>query len=283
MTAAFAACVLGIGAASMPAGAVEPAAQSKAATKHAPVEMLRDENGDPLRIFDSQLVSTNWSGYVLPKFLTGKNYTAAQASWTVPEVFFDGIESASASWIGIGGFCKSKKCKRGDVDKTLIQLGTEQDAISDGDINYYAWYEMLPKAETLTPLVVSPGDRITASLSCTGKCKNKQSWTLSIMNETTGNSWSKVVTYKASKLSVEVIQEAPSDQHGVLPLADFGTVSFTDTTADAVGLNFSEGDSLVLQDPNGGASSNVSVPDATMDGFSACFSPDSTLATCTSP
>jgi hypothetical protein len=275
--------MLVIGAASIQAGAVEIAAQSKAATKHAPVEMLRDENGDPLHVIDSQLVSSNWSGYILPKFLTRKNYTTAQATWTVPEVFFDGIESASASWIGIGGFCKSKKCKQGDVDKSLIQLGTEQDAISDGETNYYAWYEMLPEAEIPTTLVVNPGDRITASLSCAGKCKKKQSWTLSIMNETTGNSWSNVVTYESSKLSVEVIQEAPSDQHGVLPLADFSTVTFSDTTANADGVNFSEGDSLVLEDPDGGASSNVSVPDSTMDGFNACFSADSTLAACTSP
>jgi FlaG/FlaF family flagellin (archaellin) len=272
-----------IGAASIQAGAVGIAAQSKAATKHAPVEMLRDENGDPLHVIDRQLVSSNWSGYILPKFLTRKNYTTAQATWTVPEVFFDGIESASASWIGIGGFCKSKKCKQGDVDKSLIQLGTEQDAISDGETNYYAWYEMLPQAEIPTTLVVNPGDRITASLSCAGKCKKKQSWTLSIMNETTGNSWSNVVTYESSKLSVEVIQEAPSDQQGVLPLADFSTVTFSDTTANADGVNFSKGDSLVLEDPDGGASSNVSVPDSTMDGFNACFSADSTLAACTSP
>jgi hypothetical protein len=82
---------------------------------------------------------------------------------------------------------------------------------------------------------------------------------------------------------VEVIQEAPSDQLGVLPLADFSTVTFSDTTANADGVNFSEGDSLVLEDPDGGASSNVSVPDSTMDGFNACFSADSTLAACTSP
>jgi hypothetical protein len=272
-----------IGAASIQAGAFQIAAQSKPAPKHAPVEMLRDENGNPLHVLDSQLVSGNWSGYILPKFLTKKNYTAGQATWIVPEVFPDGIESASSSWIGIGGFCKSKKCKKGDIDKSLIQLGTEQDVSSDGVTNYYAWYEMLPQAETPTTLPVNPGDRITASLSCAGKCKNKQSWTLSILNETTGDSFSKVVTYKSSKLSVEVIQEAPSDQHGVLPLADFGSITFSDSTADAESVNFSLGDSLVLEDPNVGASSNVSVPDSTLDGFNACFSPDSTLAACSSP
>ena len=263
------------------AGSSSPAIArpARAGARHAPVEILRDAIGDPLRTKDLQFISTNWSGYVLPKFLTKKNYTAAQATWIVPEVFFDGIESASSSWVGIGGFCKSKKCKQGDDDKTLIQLGTEQDAISDTETDYYAWYELIPGAEIPTMLAVKPGDLITASLICAGKCKNKQSWTLSMTNETSGHSWSQVVTYESSKLSVDVIQEAPSDQNGTLPLADYGTATFSDIAADAADANLSEAESLVMENTHG-ESANVSAPNSTLNGFTACFSPDSTLAPC---
>ena len=221
----------------------------------------------------------NWSGYVLPKFQTRKKqYTAAQATWTVPEVFFGGVESASLSWIGIGGFCKNKKCEK--VDESLIQLGTGQDAITDTETDYFAWYEVLPSGLIPITLEVNPGDVITASLSCAGKCKKKhQSWTLSMTDETTGKNWSQVVTYESSKLSVEWIEEAPAGKGGVLPLADFGTATFSQATADDVSADLSSGDSIVMENPHG-QTSNVSAPNSTQDGFSACFSPDSTLASC---
>lgn len=253
-----------------------------------PVEVLRDGNGDPLRTHDMKFVSGNWSGYVLPKFQTKKHYTAAQATWTVPTVTFHGVESASSSWIGIGGFCTSKKCA--SVDQTLIQLGTEQDAISDTETDYYAWYEMLPNFSIPTPLAVSPGDTITASLSCTGDCSTGQ-WTLSMMNETTTQSWSQDFTYGSPNLSAEVIEEAPTglnqkNQLVVLPLADFGKASFTATTAESISVDLSKGDSIVLIDrqPHHMVdSSNVSAPDSTKDGFNACFNNHKLLAKCAKP
>lgn len=282
IAAAFAVCVLEIGATSMPAGAVEPAAQSKAATKHAPLEVLFDANGDPLRTIDSKLTSRNWSGYVLPHYLTKKSYTAGQATWTVPTVTYDGVEAASASWIGIGGFCTSKKCT--EVDRTLIQLGTEQDAISEGEISYYAWYEILPAEESPTSLEVNPGDVITASLSCEGDCEDNQ-WTLAMTNETTSETWSHVISYESSELSLEVIQEAPSGEDSILPLADFGTITFS-TTANSAGANLSKGDRLVIEDeqsPHEFESSNVSSLDTTDDGFNACFNAHKKLIKCRKP
>ena len=267
------------------AGAWSPAiaGQSRAGRKHAPVEVLRDENSDPLRTFDGRLTSTNWSGYVVAEFQTKQHYTAAQATWTVPTVTYDGFEAWSSSWIGIGGFCENKKCA--PQDYTLIQLGTEQDAVSPSQTDYYAWYEMLPDAEIPTSLVVNPGDVITASLSCAGPCESPQSWTLSMTNVTTGDSWSDVFSYESPELSVEVIEEAPYSG-GVLPLADFDRVTFSDTTADSAIVNFSKGDSLVMEDRQGRhlyQSSNASRLVSTKNGFNACFSPDSTLATCVSP
>ena len=225
----------------------------------------------------------NWSGYVLSKFMTGEHYTAAQATWIVPQVFFDGIQSASSSWVGIGGFCKSKKCGRHQEDNSLIQLGTEQDSLSDADSQYYAWYEVLPGAEiVINSLPVNPGDVITASLSCAAKCNTKTLWTLSMTNETTGDTWSLPVKYKSSRLSVDIIEEAPFSG-GILPLADFDKATFSDISANSAPINLSEGESVIMEDDQGGEeteSSNVSAPNSSMDGFAACFSDSSTLATC---
>ena len=252
--------------------------------KHMPVEVLRDASGDPLRTIDSKLVSSNWSGYVLPKFLTKHHYMIAQATWTVPTVTFHNIEAASSSWIGIGGFCTSKKCNQ--VDESLIQLGTEQDALSDTASDYYAWYEMLPDFAIPTSLGVSPGDVITASLSCAGDCLSTQVWTLSMTNETTSQSWTQDFDYPSANLSLEVIEEAPTGGGGVLPLANFGKATFSNTTSSSMSVNFSKGDSIVLEDrqPHQRVeSSNVSAPAPTKDGFNACFNNSKTLAKCTKP
>ena len=264
------------------AGASSPAiaGQSRLGVKHAPIKVYRDENGDPLRTIDGALVNQIWSGYALPEFETGNLYTSAQATWTVPAVSYEGVEALSASWVGIGGFCEDSECDV--VDETLIQLGTAHAALTATKTEYWAWYEMLPKASIRTNLKVKPGNVITASLSCAGTCTGKQKWTLSMTNETTHKSWHKHVTCKSPNLSAEWIEEAPSSRSGILPLADFGTETFTQSMANAASANLSTGDSLIMEDPSG-QSSNVSAPNLTEDGFNACFSPDSTLATCDSP
>jgi hypothetical protein len=258
------------------------AGSTRPVAKH-PIKLIRDAKGDPIRRKSGEFESMNWSGYVLPKFITGEHYTAAQATWIVPQVFFDGIQSASSSWIGIGGFCKDTKCGRHQEDKSLIQLGTEQDSFSDTDAQYYAWYEMLPGAENqIFSLPVNPGDVITASLSCAAKCNKKTLWTLSMTNETTGDTWSLPVKYKSSRLSVDVIEEAPFSG-GILPLADFGTATFSDVTANSAPVNLSQGVSVVMEDDQGDEgteSSNVSAPNSSMNGFAACFSDSNALASC---
>jgi hypothetical protein len=263
------------------------------ARSHAPIEVLRDESRNPLRqeagltrgLAQAQLTSTNWSGYALPRFETRKTYTEAEATWTVPSVvFLDAPAGASveysSNWLGIGGYCKNKKCRA--VDQKLIQLGTEQDAMLGGDTQYYAWYEMLPAASiVISSLVVNPGDVITASLVCAKRCAGRQSWTLSMTDETSGQSWSTVVKYQASKLSAEWIEEAPWFD-GVLPLADFGTTNFSASTTNGTAANLSKGDSIVMLN-SAGETSNVSEPSATLDGFNACWGNDNGLTPCAAP
>jgi hypothetical protein len=245
--------------------------------------ILRDDNGDPLKTFDNRYITSNWSGYVLPEFQTKKQYVAAQVSWIVPTVTYKGHPAFSSSWVGIGGFCEDKNCS--SEDTTLIQLGTEQDTISKSETDYYAWYEMLPEAEILIPTItVSPGDMITASLSCSGTC-NTGDWTLSMTDETTGASWSDGFSYSSNNTSAEVIQEAPYDG-GVLPLADYRKATFSATTANSASANLSKGVSVVMIDSQPHketATSNVSHLSSTNDGFNTCFNAAKGLAGCSKP
>jgi len=91
------------------AGSSSPAIAGSAKTvlKHAPIQLLRDRDGNAVADVSGALESPNWSGYILAKFQTGQKYKAITATWTVPDVVFQGVEAASAEWVGIGGFSKT--------------------------------------------------------------------------------------------------------------------------------------------------------------------------------
>ena len=247
------------------------AGPARTASKHAPIQLLRDRDGNPVADVTGAMESPNWSGYILAKFQTGAEVQGHPATWTVPDVVFQGVDAFSAEWVGIGGFCKNAQCnKQKDIDKTLIQLGTAQEAFGTSDLQYFAWYEMLPNAPITTPLAVSPGDVITASLTCEGKCKGNARWTLSFTNETTSGTFSKTVKYKSPNLSAEWIEEAPVSGDSVLPLADYDTTTFSNGTVNGDTANLSDAISVVMLNPNG-QTSNVSAPDPSLDGFRVCF------------
>jgi hypothetical protein len=136
----------------------------------------------------------------------------------------------SASWVGIGGSCLNADCA--SVDSTLVQTGTAQIIESDGTTVYYAWYELLPASETVigTPTTnpVFPGDSIKASVTCVNNCtaNQQQLWSISIKDLTQNWSYSIQVAYASSLASAEWIEEAPTANGNVLPLANYGTVTF---------------------------------------------------------
>jgi hypothetical protein len=167
--------------------------------------------------------STNWSGYDVTG---GGPYTTVSASWTQPEVNCTRTPTAYSSfWVGLDGW------KTPSVEQTGVEAGC-----FEGTPLYFAWYEMYPKAAKMLPRkdFVSPGDRFTATVTYIGKNKFK----LALSDTTRG--WSYTVT-KASKSaergSAEVIGEAPSAGTEILPLSDFGTVSFTNASVEGVPLS----------------------------------------------
>ena len=273
-----------------------------AAVRHAPIQVRRNPDGSVKRGLRGEMQSSNWSGYAIASYMSaspfatkggkpggsgsggggsGGSYTSAQLTWVVPSVTYgsstDTTNSSeySANWVGIGGFCENALCTK--LDHTLIQLGTEQDVSPSGKIDYYAWYEMLPQSETplsTTTDPVSPGDTMTASLSCGTTCsQKKQTWLLTMTDTRSGApiwTWSQSFPYGSSEASAEWIEEAPYSG-GVLPLADFGTASFSATGgADGASPSLTtSANGIQMKDP-WGQTSNPSDPDSS-DDFNACW------------
>jgi hypothetical protein len=161
--------------------------------------------------------STNWSGYAV----TGNRFTSVSASWTQPKATCSGT-AYSSFWVGLDG----------DTSNTVEQTGTDADC-SGSTPQYYAWYEMYPKYPVNLRNTVLPGDKLTASVTTNGS----GGFTLKISDSTQG--WTNTTTarLKSAKLaSAEVIAEAPSSSGGVLPLANFGSVSFTGASANGTSL-----------------------------------------------
>jgi hypothetical protein len=130
--------------------------------------------------------------------------------------------SYSAAWIGIGG----------EFDSSLIQAGTEQDSIN-GVGTYSAWYELLPNNEvTVGSLNISPGDRITASISLSDPLTN--TWLIEI-NDSFSGQYYRNVSYASSMLSAEWILERPRINDVLRNLADFSELTFTGCAATVGG------------------------------------------------
>jgi Peptidase A4 family len=168
--------------------------------------------------------SNNWSGYVA----SGKTFSSVAGSWVQPTVTCNGGSTYSAYWVGLGG--------TSGQGGALEQTGTQADCSSDGQPHYFAWYELVPAGPVNLDLSVNPGDRMSARVSVNGTAV-----TLSLTDDTTGAAVTKNVQMSnPDTSSADWIAEAPSacDQSGgcsQLPLADFGTVSFTNATATAGG------------------------------------------------
>lgn len=160
--------------------------------------------------------SDNWSGYAATGFGL---YTSVSSTWKQPAVTCKKSSNNYASfWVGLDG----------DTTGTVEQTGTEANCES-GKPTYGAWYEMFPKAPVGFPASedpVAPEDEIKASVTSIGGGE----FVLSLSDVTKGWTATETKKLKSAKLSsAEVIAEAPSGNR-ILPLADFGTISFSEAT-----------------------------------------------------
>jgi hypothetical protein len=168
----------------------------------------------------SNSTSSNWSGYAV----TGGTYKTVTSNWVQPAVSCNGT-AYSSFWVGIDG----------DTSGTVEQTGTEADCNGSTPV-YSAWYEMYPKFPVNYSNPVVPGDHFTGTVTTDGA----GNFTLTLSDTTRG--WTQSVAKRlrsANLASAEVIAEAPSSSGGVLPLANFGTVSFSGAKVNGATLTSS--------------------------------------------
>jgi hypothetical protein len=166
--------------------------------------------------------SSNWSGWAD----VGKRYTSTAATWRQPSVHCTLLAPTySAFWVGLDGV----------VSGTVEQTGTSADCDALGRAHYYGWYEFFPNFPVNYSNPVVPGDLMQASTTYIGSGRYR----LILIDVT--RKWSHTVTGSvagAANKSAEVIAEAPSSGTSgrVLPLANFGSVTFTSATVNGAPL-----------------------------------------------
>jgi hypothetical protein len=177
--------------------------------------------------------SENWAGYVVTSN-DDSGFSAVSGQWTEPKVACtaNAQPTYSAYWVGLGG--------GGQQSSALEQIGTQADCSAAGTARHYAWYELVPSAPVKLSLKIDPGDRIWARTAVNGA-----QVTLLITDQTSHQTWSKTLTMASTTpdtSTAEWVAEAPSECAGAtvsnctpLPLADFGTTTFTDAHATSAG------------------------------------------------
>ena len=179
-------------------------------------------------------VSSNWAGYAISDPATIAGTVPAQplafsdvtATWVQPKANCTGVKAAaySAFWVGLGGFSTSSTA--------LEQVGTESDCTDAATPSYFAWYEIVPAPSVRINLKINPGDTITTAVVVNGSDVVVQ-----VKDRTRGTNFIKhLPAVNPDVSSAEWIAEAPSEcgtACRVLPLANFGSVSFSRLAAVA--------------------------------------------------
>jgi Peptidase A4 family len=186
--------------------------------------------------------STNWSGYAA----TGRTFTSVSASWTEPTGTCSGSAKYSSFWVGLDGYNSS----------SVEQTGSEVDC-SGSTPEYYSWYEMYPAYPVNFSNTVLPGDHFQGSVTYNGS----GNYTLVLSDTTRG--WSHTVHASlsgAANSSAEVIAEAPccTASGGILPLAHFSPVTFTNATANGSAIGSFSPTQIIMVNNSGQAKDSIS-------------------------
>jgi Peptidase A4 family len=167
--------------------------------------------------------ASGWAGYVVRA--GGRAFTEVGGTWTEPRIVCNRPQSSAAFWVGIGGAERDSRA--------LEQIGTSADCSESGLPWYSAWYQLVPAPPVDIPVVVRPGDRVTARLGVRGRTVD-----LEFRNRSTGASFAtEVIASSPETDSAEWIAEAPAtcftEDCVPLPLADFARVVFSNAYASA--------------------------------------------------
>ncbi len=185
------------------------------AAQHSTLAQEQRRSNDIQAVESKAVYGDNWSGYMAVSDLRNPKplVTGVSGTWQIPEVtgacnIANPVRSLydTMMWVGIGGTPN---------DPSLIQIGTDN-VFKDGQMDYFAWYELLPDNPIRIDLEVRPGDTITASIRLVDSQKNL--WELYIKNLTTGKAADPItLSYKSSRLTAEWIAEGPTGKYDGYP------------------------------------------------------------------
>ena len=162
--------------------------------------------------------SLNWAGYAADR--AGTTFRQVSASFPVPYLNCQGTTpSYSSHWVGLDGLGSS----------SVEQVGIEADCTGSA-AQYYAWYEMYPKAVTIV-FPVRAGNAVQASVTYK---QSTRKFVLMLRDTTNGRHLIRTLKCAAKvclRSSAEIISEAPSNgTGGILPLADYRAEGFSGST-----------------------------------------------------
>ena len=213
----------------------------------------------------TDVASENWAGYAATG--TAGSLTSVSSSWAQPTVTCGATDTFSSFWVGLDG----------DGAPTVEQTGTAKPSCAGGSRVLPGLVQDFPNAPVFFANPVQPGDAMSAAVVSDGD----GTFTLTLTDRHSGlrDPVHPAELSRTRRLgSAEVIAEAPSNGM-VLPLADFGTVNFSNATVD----NAPIGDSANLSELTMESGSGVALatPSALTGGnaFSVTSDSDGTVTT----
>ncbi|KAL1303150.1 hypothetical protein AAFC00_006580 [Neodothiora populina] len=180
--------------------------------------------------------STNWAGAVL----IGSGYKGVSGEFTIPDPSLPfgsssgGLHSASA-WVGIDG---------DTCETAILQTGVDFNN-ENGQVSFDAWYEWYPDySYDFSGIGFSVGDKVRVSIDAT----STRAGVATVENLSKGTKVSHTFSGESDALCetnaewiVEDFTEISGGSESLVPLVDFGTVTFTDayatTSGGTVGLS----------------------------------------------
>ncbi|KIK61928.1 hypothetical protein GYMLUDRAFT_96327 [Collybiopsis luxurians FD-317 M1] len=169
--------------------------------------------------------SGNWSGAVLTSPPAGETFTTASGTFTVPTMVTGNGDGAAAAWVGIDG----------DTFPTAILQAGVFFEVSGDTVTYGAFYEWWPNFATDIPtelFSMEAGDVITVEIVATSDSQG----TITLINQTKKTQFSTPQS-APTKLNLlggqnaEWIVEDFTQNGGLVPLANWGTLTFTNASA----------------------------------------------------
>jgi hypothetical protein len=170
--------------------------------------------------------SGNWSGAVLVSPPSGETFSEVSGTFTVPSMLSAGTNVAAAAWVGIDG---------ATFQTAILQGGVYFQSDSEGTATFGSFVEWWPNYATdiaQSDFPVSAGDVVTVNIVAT----TDKEGTVTLINETQNVTFSSPQT-APTKLAylggqnAEWIVEDYTQNGGIVPLANWGTLTFDKTSA----------------------------------------------------